>query len=90
MAAISGYLGLLKWATSYYIVPVSKFTFVCSYAAQGGHLEVLKWARETGCEWNSPTCSSAAKGGHFEVKVGLGKWLCMGSKYAVQGGHFDI
>jgi len=36
-------------------------------AASGGHLEVLRWAREHGCPWNEGTCSSAADGGHLEV-----------------------
>ena len=28
----------------------------CAYAAEGGHLEVLKWARENGCPWDEYTC----------------------------------
>jgi len=39
----------------------------CAYAAEGGHLEVLKWARENGCPWDKQTCAYAAKGGHLEV-----------------------
>jgi phosphoserine aminotransferase len=39
----------------------------CSYAAENGNLEVLKWARENGCEWESNTCSCAAWNGHLEV-----------------------
>ena len=35
--------------------------YICSYAAQNGHLEILKWARENGCQWNSYTCSYAAE-----------------------------
>ncbi len=31
------------------------------------HLEILKWARENGCDWGTDTCSSAAAGGHFEI-----------------------
>jgi len=34
---------------------------------EGGHLEVLKWARENGCPWDEETCAYAAKGGHLEV-----------------------
>ena len=34
----------------------------CSRAAKGGHLEVLKWARENGCEWDSDTCANAQGG----------------------------
>jgi len=36
-------------------------------AAKGGHLEVLKWARENGCPWDEWTCAYAAEGGHLEV-----------------------
>ena len=36
-------------------------------AALNGHLEVLKWARENGCPWDSFTCSYAALNGHLEV-----------------------
>ena len=37
-------------------------------AAQGGHLEVLKWAREHHCRWNWMNgCASAAESGHLEV-----------------------
>ena len=42
-------------------------SWTCSYAALNGHLHVLKWARENGCEWNSYTCSNAALNGHFDV-----------------------
>jgi len=34
---------------------------------EGGHLEVLKWARENGCPWDEDTCAGAAEGGHLEV-----------------------
>jgi hypothetical protein len=35
------------------------------FAAQGGHLKVLKFAREHDCEWDEETC--AAFKGHLEV-----------------------
>ena len=38
-----------------------------AYAAREGHLEILKWAREHGCEWDSFTCANAALGGHLET-----------------------
>jgi hypothetical protein len=28
----------------------------CSRAAEGGHLEVLQWARDNGCPWDAMTC----------------------------------
>ena len=40
---------------------------VCRHIAEGGNLEVLKWAREAGCPWDVRTCWMAAKGGHLEV-----------------------
>eukprot|EP01052_Picozoa_sp_SAG31_P078817 SAG31_NODE_38367_length_296_cov_1.868020_1_plen_53_part_01 len=30
-------------------------------------MEVLQWARATGCEWDWETCRDAAAGGHLEV-----------------------
>jgi hypothetical protein len=36
-------------------------------AAEGGHLEVLQWARTNGCDWDESTCYAAAEGGHLEV-----------------------
>ena len=40
---------------------------ICLYAAYGGHLEVLKWARDNDCPWDGDTCSNAAECGHLEV-----------------------
>tara|TARA_B110000046_G_scaffold93492_1_gene101435 strand:- start:44 stop:256 length:213 start_codon:yes stop_codon:yes gene_type:complete len=34
---------------------------------EGGHLEVLKWARANGCPWDEDTCEAAAEGGQLEV-----------------------
>ena len=39
----------------------------CAKAAESGNLEVLKWARANGCEWDATTCAKAAEGGHFDV-----------------------
>ena len=36
-------------------------------AAEGGHLEVLQWAVEHNCPWDSDTCSFAAGAGRLEV-----------------------
>ena len=33
----------------------------CAWAAEGGHLEVLKWARENGCPWDEETRELAAE-----------------------------
>ena len=34
----------------------------CAKAAASGNLEVLKWARSSGCAWDESTCVEAAKG----------------------------
>jgi hypothetical protein len=35
-------------------------------AAENGHLEVLKWARENGCPWDESTRQRAASKGYVE------------------------
>ena len=40
---------------------------MCEYAAEGGHLQVLMWAREQGWPWNSRVCHRAAGAGHLQV-----------------------
>ena len=37
------------------------------WAAENGHLDVLQWLREQGCDWNEGTCGGAAAGGHLDV-----------------------
>ena len=39
----------------------------CTLAAMNGHLEVLKYLHEKGCEWNEYACTNAAMNGHLEV-----------------------
>ena len=34
-------------------------------AAERGHLEVLRWARQNGCEWDEETCSGFAASSRF-------------------------
>jgi len=44
-----------------------QFSDTCEDLAGGGHLEVLRWAREHGCSLDEYTCARAAAGGHLEV-----------------------
>ena len=62
-------------------------------AAKGGHLKVLKWARENDCPWDG-TCMCAAKGGHLKVlkwarenDCPWNKWTCAD---AAIGGHLEV
>ena len=40
---------------------------VCTSAAEFGHLEIVKWARENDCPWDELTCAHAAGGGRLEI-----------------------
>jgi len=52
---------------------------MCVFAAEGGHLEVLKWVREHDCPWYAGTCLVAAKGrAPGGVAVGTGAQLPVG------------
>ena len=46
---------------------------ICRIAAENGWLDLLKWARQNGCNWDSNTCSNAAFNGHLEVLKDGGK-----------------
>jgi hypothetical protein len=63
-------------------------------AATKGQLEVLKWARDNGCDWNSDTCSSAARGGQLDLLKWLRDngcdWDYKTAAYAAEGGHLDL
>jgi hypothetical protein len=39
----------------------------CHNIASYGHLEVLKWVRENGCEWDMYVCYIAYKNRHLEI-----------------------
>ena len=66
----------------------------CALAAEGGHLEVVQWAREHGSQWNAVTCHLAAMSGHLEVLRWAWKqdcpWNAMTCANAAWGGHLDV
>jgi len=64
-AAKLGNLNILK-----YFINEDKYILyenVCSNAALSGQFEVLKWARENSCPWNTQTCTNAARSGNIEL-----------------------
>jgi hypothetical protein len=69
-------------------------TGTCDLAAWGGHLEVLKWARENDCPWDEWTCMRAAEGGHLEVLKWAREngcpWGVETCAWAAQGGHLEV
>ena len=61
------------------------------YAAQGGHLECLRFAHENGSLWCEDICIAAAEGGHLEClqfayEMDLSEHTC---HYAAWGGHLE-
>lgn len=39
--------------------------WTCIYAAKGGNLDCLIYARDNGCKWNETTCAAAAEKGNL-------------------------
>lgn len=72
-AAQAGKFHMLKqlWRKS----AVQKFCRVnsslCDGAAEGGHLELMKWAHKNQCIWSAYTAGEAAYYGHFDLL----KWM---------------
>ncbi len=90
LAAYYGNFGMLKW-----LIKQKCAWFKTSLMlAKQGRLEILKWARENGCEWDQRTCSEAARYGHFELlKWALENGCVWDDKMflnAAEGGHLDM
>ena len=62
--SVDGTYGFLGWTP---LMFAADGGHRCSWAAEGGHLEVLQWAREHDCPWSESTCICAAEEGHLEV-----------------------
>ena len=67
---------------------------ICNYAAGGGCLSVLKWARAQGYPWGTYTCRDAARNGHLAVlqwaranRCPWNKWTC---EWAAYNGHLAV
>ena len=65
-----------------------------TYAALGGHLEVLQWAHANGCPWKEETCQTAAQGGHLEMlqwaHANGCPWDERTCAEATSNGHFEL
>ena len=66
----------------------------CALAAMDGNLEMLKWARAHGCEWDAFTCACAAWGGHLEVlkwaRANGCEWDWQTCACAALEGHLEV
>jgi hypothetical protein len=67
---------------------------ICYYAAGGGCLSVLQWARAQGCSWDEETCAYAAWNGHLAVLQWARAQGCHWDKYtcsnAAWRGHLAV
>ena len=84
----------IPWATQCLAESMKARTIMCQDAAEGGHLEVLQWARASGCNWDWQTCASAAKNGHLEVmkwaRANGCDWDTKTCASAAEGGHLEV
>jgi hypothetical protein len=66
----------------------------CHDIASEGSLEVLKWARESGYQWDFRTCNFAALNGHLHIlmwaKLNDYPWDSATIAWAALGGHLEI
>ena len=70
----------------------------CAGAAQGGHLEALKFLRglDPPCPWNEETCWRASFGGHLHILKWARSedppcpWNVLTCFDAAEGGHLNI
>ena len=67
---------------------------VCLNAAEGGQLDVLRWARANGFPWDNRTCSLAAARGHLDVlqwaRANRCEWDEFTCNNAAKGGYLDV
>lgn len=90
-AAQGGHLLILIWA----VENGCPHDSLCQYAALGGQLEVLQWARATlNCPWDETVCAAAAEGGHLKLLQWLRQnhcaWDASTCVNAASGGHTEV
>ncbi|CAN0410493.1 unnamed protein product, partial [Phaeothamnion confervicola] len=69
VAARRGHLHVMQWVRENATEKASRkdcYRKVCEYAAAGGHLAVVRWARAQGYYWHN-TAAAAARGNHLEL-----------------------
>jgi hypothetical protein len=90
IAAQYANMPLLFRLHSMQVIPLDQ-TYICLYAARGGHRHVIEWARRRGMGWDCSTVAAAARHGHFELlkwlKGAKCPWSLFTSKKAALSGH---
>lgn len=90
LAAKNGHFELVKWIGKHHPWKIS----ACEGAAEGGHLNILKWLIDQGFPCGNSLCTYAALGGHVHIL----EWLWdQGYNFsettcarAAEGGHFEV
>jgi hypothetical protein len=85
---------ILEWVMSTgYQVNLDKTT-VCTFAAEKGDLQTLKWARTRGFSWDEEVCKNAAKFGHIELlkwsRENGCPWKENVFEVAAENGHYEV
>src|ERR1700722_2419795 len=79
---------IVKKSLSNHLISKNKFI---ENVVKMGYLNIVKWARENRCPWDSQTCSNAALGGHLEVlkwaRENQCPWNNLTCYNAALGGH---
>lgn len=92
-AARAGQLRILKLICTP-STDLEKKIYICREAARGGHIDVLRWAREEGSPWDATVCMEAARGGRLEVLRWLRSEGCPWDEYtcseAARHGRLEI
>ena len=99
VAARQGYLQVFEkyWSQG----PQKKLSklwdkYTCSWAARGGHLDLVKWLRVKGCPWGTWVSSAAARGGQLEVLQWIRgqdppcPWDSDVCNHAARKGHLEV
>ncbi len=100
LAALKGRFSVVKWLVPLVDVIGCEYlgTEIIRKAAEGGHLEILRWLVENWCSWDSQTCCLAAENGHLHCLKFLARrdYKCFLDKYgsdicvaAARKGHLD-
>lgn len=91
-AVLHGHVYIREWLQSAHGVFERDSTWLG--AACGGHLGVLQWARENGCQWGSDMCMEAFRRGHFEIPKWARENGCLWDSVvcieAARRGHFEM
>ena len=95
LAVANGHLCVAQWVWSNCSPAISMDENSVSWAARGGHLEMLFWlSRVVGCHFDEGVCAEAAYGGHLHVLQWLRRngcpWSVHTCAYAARNNHLHV